>query len=242
MRILYVFPHPDDESFGPGPVLAKQRRAGHEVFLLTLTRGEATSQRAKYGYSKEEMGRVRYEEMQAVGQTLGLTGLTVLDFPDGGLDGLDPRVLEGAVVDHVREVQPHVVVTYAVHGISGHPDHLVGHAVVKRAYCALRAEENAAYLQRLAFFTLPEEDDSGRPAHLKGSPPEAVDVVVPFEAEDRAQGEAALACYETYQDVVQAHQPLEHVTGGVHFELFQEAFDPPLGDLFERMGARREES
>ena len=41
MRILYIFPHPDDESFGPAPVIKAQVDQGHEVFLLTLTRGGA---------------------------------------------------------------------------------------------------------------------------------------------------------------------------------------------------------
>ncbi len=236
MNILYVFPHPDDESFGPAPVLARQRREDHDVFLLTLTRGEATAQRAKYGYSKEEMGRVRYEEMQDMARTLGLTELTVLDFPDGELADLDPRVLEEAVAEHIAQVQPAVVATYAVHGISGHPDHLAAHAVVKRAYCALHGE-GASSLRRLAFFTLPEENETGRPEHLKGSPAEAVDVVVPFTGEDRAQGEAGLACYETYRDVIEEHRPLDHLGGGVRFELFQEDFDPPLKDLFEQLPA-----
>ena len=40
MRILYVFPHPDDESFGPARAMATQRRQGHEVYLLTLTGGK----------------------------------------------------------------------------------------------------------------------------------------------------------------------------------------------------------
>ena len=40
----------------------KQRREGHEVYLLTLTRGGATKQRHKYGYSIEEMGRIRYQD------------------------------------------------------------------------------------------------------------------------------------------------------------------------------------
>ena len=63
MRILYVFAHPDDESFGPARVMSKQRRQGHEVYLLTLTRGGATRQRHKFGYSVDEMGEVRYKEM-----------------------------------------------------------------------------------------------------------------------------------------------------------------------------------
>ena len=49
MRILYVYPHPDDESFGPARAMAAQRRQGHEVYLLTLTRGEATKVRHTFG-------------------------------------------------------------------------------------------------------------------------------------------------------------------------------------------------
>ena len=235
MRILYVFPHPDDESFGPAPGMAQQLRQGHEVYLLTLTRGEATKQRERYGFSKEKMGAVRYDEMQAVARTLCLTGLTVLDFPDGGLQHLDPREIEDALTAHIAGVQPAVVVTYAVHGISGHPDHLVGHAVVKRVFCALRAE-GASYLQRLAFFTLTEPAPPGRPAHLKSSPAEAVDCVLKPLPEDLEQGERALACYETYQAVVQAHDPLSQVRDGIAFELYQENFDPPLADLFAGLG------
>ena len=56
MKILYIFPHPDDESFGVAHAMSKQRRQGHEVYLLTLTKGGATRQRFKYGYSVAEMG------------------------------------------------------------------------------------------------------------------------------------------------------------------------------------------
>ena len=229
--ILYVFPHPDDESFGPAPAIAKQQRDGHAVHLLTLTRGEATQQRHKFGYSKEKMGDVRYDEMQGVADALDLASLTVLDFPDGKLADLDPLALEQAVIDRVGAVTPHVLVTYPVHGISGHPDHLVSHHLVKRVFCALRAG-GASSLQRLAFFTLPEAtDDADRPAHLHGSPDAAIDVIEQFSDADRARAEAALDCYVTYQDVVEAHDPLGTVADGVRFELFQETHAPPLDTL-----------
>jgi LmbE family N-acetylglucosaminyl deacetylase len=38
MKILYVFPHPDDESFGPAPAIAAQIRNANKVYLLTLTK------------------------------------------------------------------------------------------------------------------------------------------------------------------------------------------------------------
>ena len=97
MRILYVFPHPDDESFGPGPSMYTQQRAGHEVYLLTLTRGEATKQREALGYTEEEMGRIRARETRAAAGELGVSDVRILDFPDSGLKELDPRKLEEAV-------------------------------------------------------------------------------------------------------------------------------------------------
>ncbi len=60
MRALFIFPHPDDESYGPGRFMYCLQRQGHDVFLLTLTRGEATKQRFRLGVDKAEMGRIRY--------------------------------------------------------------------------------------------------------------------------------------------------------------------------------------
>lgn len=229
-RVLYVFPHPDDESFGPAPAIARQRREGHEVYLLTLTKGEATRQRHAFGYSLEEMAAVRYEEMQAMARALDLTGMSVLDFADGSLSGLDPRVIEQVVLAEIDKVRPHVLVTYAVHGVSGHPDHLVSHAVVKRVFCEIRTSIEA--LRRLALFTLREQGRPQRPVHLKGSPPDAIDCVIRFSPEDRERAAAALDAYVTYGQVIREHDPLAEVADGVHFEFFGESFDPPVGSLF----------
>lgn len=232
--ILYIFPHPDDESFGPGPVIARQRREGHDVCLLTLTRGEATSQRDRLGISKAEMADVRYGEMQRMAGSLGLTDMTVLAFPDGELDLLDPIDLEGAVRDGIDAVKPDVVVTYVTHGISGHPDHLVTHAVVKRVFSELRRAD-VSYARRLALFTLRDENNTDRPSHLRGTPEERIDCVVSFEDVDLQRGRDALEAYVTYREVVEAHKPLETVKDGVCFVFFQERFRPPVDDLLVQL-------
>lgn len=232
MTVLFIFPHPDDESFGPAPLLWKLHRAGHAVHLLTLTRGEATKQRERLGLSADEMGRVRAEEMRRVADVLALDGFTLLDFADGTLATRDPEALEAAIRQHVERVRPDVLVTYAVHGISGHPDHLETHAAVKRVFCTLRREMPATAPRRLALFTLPPSDDPQRPAHLKATPWERIGVVETVSAEDLAQGHAALACYETYREVVEAHNPLRQVEAGVCFELFDEPAQPRRDSLF----------
>ncbi|MCS3612696.1 PIG-L deacetylase family protein [Salinibacter ruber] len=239
--LLYVFPHPDDECFGPVPALAQQRRTGHEVHLLTLTRGEATSQRERLGYSKADMAAARYEEMQGVAATLDLSSLTVLEYPDGGLAELNPLVLEDEVTAHIHAHEPDVVVTYPVHGISGHPDHLVAHAVVKRAVCALR-RDGAAAPRRLAFYTLPPADDADRPPHLTHSPPTLIDCQVPIRDEDLETGREALHCYETYRPVIEEHRPLDTIGDRVSFELFAETHDPPLSSLLDRLPALDDEA
>ena len=230
MTLLYVFPHPDDESFGPGPAIARQTREGHDVHVLTLTKGGATKVRHDLDLSVEEMGEVRAEETRCAVEALGATS-TILDFPDGGLVALDPRDLEHVIERKIEAVLPDVVVTYAHHGNSGHPDHLTTHAVVKRAYCAACDELAGRSPRRLAFFTLVEGEIEDAPVDLTGVPRAALGAVVPFSDEDRQRAEAALACYETYAEVVEAHRPLRQVEDGVAFVLFGETHDEPLGSL-----------
>src|SRR3982751_4124156 len=105
MRILYIFPHPDDESFGPARAIAAQRRQGHDVFLLTLTRGEATKVRHTFGWTLEQMGEARYRELLAVSATLDLTGICVLNLPDGGLKEIDPQTIEHSIREEILRVE-----------------------------------------------------------------------------------------------------------------------------------------
>ncbi len=233
MRALYIFPHPDDESFGPAGPIWQQRRSGHDVFLLTLTRGGATKQRHRLGYSVEQMGEVRYREMLDVERTLDLSGMTVLDLPDSGLKELDPCVIERVVADEIGRVEPDVLVSYAVDGVSGFQDHLVTHAVVKRVFCQLR--ESMPSLRRLAMLTISPDNPtlSDSSFRLHTSTEEEIDCVIALEEEDREKFLEALACYRTYAAVIDASNVREAVGSAVPFEFFQERFDPPVADMFE---------
>lgn len=234
MNILYIFPHPDDESFGPAPAISAQLRKGHEVYLLTLTRGEATKQRHRLGVSKKEMGEIRYKEMRCVEQVLGLSGMTVLDLPDSGLKEMNPIEIEHIIKEHIHRIKPEVLVTYAVHGISGFEDHLVSHAVVKRVYCQLK-EEGSSYPKRLAFFTHYSEKEVQSKFNLKSSKKDEIDCWVETDKKDREAFEAALDCYETYQQVIEDSGVKKAVGKSVPFEIYRENFDPPLSSLTDQL-------
>ena len=113
---------------------------------------------------------------------------------------------------------------------------MVAHAVVKQAYVELR--ERVDYLKRLAFWTIRAEEAAGASElfHLTGSKAEDIDVVMAVDEVDVARQQQALDCAVTYPKTIEAHQdgaagarrsiPREAV-----FEIFQEAYDPPLGSL-----------
>jgi len=230
MKILYIFPHPDDESFGPVGAMHDHIQDGHEVYLLTLTKGGATKIRFKLGLNIEEMGEVRYLEMRAVEAVLKLTGMTVWDFIDSGLKEMDPRILEAAIQRHIQEIKPDIVVSYPVHGISGFHDHLITHAVVKRAYLEMK-DNGADYLRRLAFFTVREIEKSWIQANgfrLKNSEDAVIDCIMNLEEEHIDMMRNCLNCYVTYQSVIKETDIIRRLGTKLYFEFFNEDFKPPI--------------
>ena len=233
MKILYIFPHPDDESFGPVAAMHRQLKDDHEVYLLTLTKGEATKQRFKLNLSKAEMGEVRYREMQAVASVLGLTGMEVLDLPDGQLNEMDPRDIEKVIQRSIDDIKPDILVSYPVHGISGFHDHLVTHAVVKRVYLEMK-ENGADYLKRLSFFTLPDNEQpvfQGNQIRLKHTHPSRIDCVMHLETEDIEMFKKCLSCYETYKETIEESKVVEKIGDTIYFEFFGEHLDTPIDDI-----------
>lgn len=236
MKILYVFPHPDDESFGPAAVMNLQRRKGHQVYLLTLTKGGATKQREKLNYSIEKMGEVRFNEMLKVAEVLKLSGITVLDLPDSGLKEIDPRIIEKAVREEILRIEPFVVVTYPVHGISGFHDHLITHSIVKRVYEELK--EKQWFLRRLAFTTL-DEQTSNKSKHFKlnYSTDSEIDCEIEVEESDINAANKSLDCYKTYKETIDNSGVRKLIGNKYFFEIYREEFNPPLTDLFDKLKA-----
>src|SRR5215510_8134180 len=128
-RLLAVMAHPDDESLGVGGTLAKYASEGVEVFLLTATRGDAGRYR---GYRPGEpqhpgssaLANIREAELRAAASVLGVREVSLLDYHDQHLDVANPREVIGIIVEHLRRVQPDVVVTFGPDGAYGPPDHI----------------------------------------------------------------------------------------------------------------------
>jgi N-acetyl-1-D-myo-inositol-2-amino-2-deoxy-alpha-D-glucopyranoside deacetylase len=154
-RLLLVHAHPDDESIGTGATMAKYAAEGAEVTLVTCTLGELGEiippGLAQLAADREDrLGQHRIGELAAACAALGVTGQRFLGGPgrwrDSGMmgspDNDDPRCFWRADVEMaardlaavIREVRPHVLVTYDDYGFYGHPDHIQAHRVAWRAF------------------------------------------------------------------------------------------------------------
>lgn len=143
LKLLCIFAHPDDESLGAGGAIAKYAREGVETYLVAATRGE----RGRFGDSGESpgpeaVGQAREAELRAAAHELGIKEVSFLDYQDAELDQADPAEAIGRIVNHIRRLQPDVVVTFGPDGAYGHPDHI---AISQFTTAAVTCSADAAY-------------------------------------------------------------------------------------------------
>jgi len=102
-RVLVVAPHPDDEVFGCGGMLAWHARLGASVRVLILTDGAAGDPAQRAPHIEE----TRVAESRAAGRELGLADYRFLGFADGRLG--DSSELVERLVRELEEFAPELV-------------------------------------------------------------------------------------------------------------------------------------
>jgi len=155
-RLLFVHAHPDDETLTTGATIAHYVSQGAQVRVVTCTlgeEGEVIGERwAHLAVDQaDQLGGFRIGELSAALNALGVEEPIFLGgagrWRDSGMDGTpprhrqrfidaDPREAVGALVAIIRELRPHVVVTYDANGGYGHPDHIHAHEVSMAAVAA----------------------------------------------------------------------------------------------------------
>lgn len=123
-RLLFLFPHPDDESFACGGSFAKYHAAGYETYLVSATSGCKGRPGPFSLTSREEVARHREQELGNAANILGITRLIFYRYPDGSLATLDRQALQDRIKETLLEIRPQAVITFPPDGVTGHPDHI----------------------------------------------------------------------------------------------------------------------
>jgi len=123
-RLLFVFAHPDDESFTSAGLISRYIKSGATVALISATRGDAGRVGEPPLCSQAELPARREAELRRAAAHLGLRELHVLDYADKQLSKVPASQIRLELVQHIRAHRPHVVVTFDPNGMNGHPDHV----------------------------------------------------------------------------------------------------------------------
>lgn len=126
-RLMTIFAHPDDESFGVAGTMARAVRTGHPVAVVCATRGEEGKIADPSLATQENLGEVREQELRTAMAAVGVNDVVFLDYIDGHLAEADENEALGRVVAQIRRFHPDVVVTFDPKGGYGHVDHMAIH-------------------------------------------------------------------------------------------------------------------
>jgi LmbE family N-acetylglucosaminyl deacetylase len=134
LRLLCVTAHPDDEAGAFGGTLLLYHERGVETSVVCMTAGTAARNRGS-ARTDEELAALRRAEFAASCRLLNVSHYEVLDFLDGRLDRTDPYRAMGELTRRMREIRPHVVVTFGIDGgLTGHADHAMAGMFASMAF------------------------------------------------------------------------------------------------------------
>lgn len=122
-KILAVFPHPDDETFGKAGTLIKHVEAGDDVTLICATMGQMGRRMGKPNFAnRETMPDIRKKELEDACNVIGIQDVRMWMMQDKTLQFRDKHYLADKILQVIDEVNPTILYSfYPQHGV--HPDH-----------------------------------------------------------------------------------------------------------------------
>ncbi|MCR4264369.1 MAG: PIG-L family deacetylase [Candidatus Roizmanbacteria bacterium] len=144
-KVLLVFSHPDDESFGPGGTIALWAKQGHEIHLISATKGEIGN-----NHTDDETARVREAELNEASRILGVKKISYLGYKDGHICNKHIPILELRITEKIINFKPDLVMTFNLLGLTGHLDH------VAIANATTSAFDKTGIAEKLYYYSLPK--------------------------------------------------------------------------------------
>jgi N-acetyl-1-D-myo-inositol-2-amino-2-deoxy-alpha-D-glucopyranoside deacetylase len=218
--VLLLHAHPDDESVYTGGTIARLVAAGASVVLVTATLGDLGVPRdardRPSADERYELAARRHAELRRACKALGLDSHLLLGgegcWGDSGIvaAACAPNALAanaeraaGDLAELLRRLRPHVLVSYAEHGCTGHPDHRACHEIALRA--------TAAEHRRLESIALIADTglDPGGSRTNNGAPTVSIDI-----ASQAARKLRAVQCHESQATCVSVAGYLRRLLAG----------------------------
>lgn len=196
-KVLIVYAHPDDETFGNAGTIAKYTKEGTaEFYLAVATKGEAGKLGNPPLTTRDQLGEYRAQELTRAAQVLGIKEIFFLNFIDGTLDTIsrsEQEALTNSIGQLILQIRPDILITFPEDGISLHKDHIALHK-----YCMKAFEDisNQYTIPKLYFTVVPRSIYSLRGLSSQGEPDENITLKIDIQVY-RQQKYQALLEYKT---------------------------------------------
>lgn len=133
--LLALIPHPDDESYAFGGLIARASHAGWTCHIECATYGEHGERHDGGPLNPNALADTRAEELEASCRILGARPPEFWGLPDGEL-----RLHRGEqqrIARRIRALEPSLVLALGPDGAYGHPDHIALYRWVTEAWDSL---------------------------------------------------------------------------------------------------------
>lgn len=137
-NVLVLAPHPNDDIFGCGGVLAKHRDHGDEVRIIYLCDGRSGTKRPTTEIVRDELKRTRHDEAIAAAELLGIpaNNLTFWGYRDDFLTA--NRTTTKALTQVLADFTPRII--YAPHLADRSDDHEATAVILAKTLHAIGAD------------------------------------------------------------------------------------------------------
>jgi len=152
MRTLVIAAHPDDEVLGCGGTIVRRVQEGHEVFVAILGEGISSRYERREDAPPEALASLA-ENARAVGEFLGVTEVSVHDFPDNRFDQVPLLEVIKTLEGLLNRIMPKEVFTQ--HG----GDLNIDHSVVFRATLAAARPLSGRVIRSLYAYEVPSSTE-----------------------------------------------------------------------------------
>ena len=129
LRLLAVFPHPDDESFVAGGLFQLAKELGIDTTLICLTGG-----------TKKNQFKKRKRELEKACKVIGIENLVLWDYVEGDLKNKATSWL-ARFKKILLLKKPDFLLTFDHSGITGHPDHIVISVEIVKLIKSLKSQK-----------------------------------------------------------------------------------------------------
>ncbi|MBP2021813.1 LmbE family N-acetylglucosaminyl deacetylase [Clostridium punense] len=103
MNILFVSPHPDDETLGCGGTILKYKEEGHKIYWLNFT-----NVKQQYGFSREKVEK-KNSEINEVSRLYNFDKFYNLELEPTNLGRYEKSYLIKEVSNIINQVQPNII-------------------------------------------------------------------------------------------------------------------------------------